>query len=120
MIKISRLCKSFFYSFKGIYKTWREEQNLQIQSLAALLVVFLGFYLGITLREWILLIFAIFLVFITELINSALERVSDVLKPRINGYVKEIKDIMAGAVMLASILALIIGLLIFLPYFLNY
>lgn len=117
MIKIRRLFKSFLYSFKGIYKSWREEQNLQIQSLAALVAVFLGLYFKISLLEWSLLFFSIFLVFITELINSAVERVSDVLKPRINGYVKEIKDIMAGAVMLASLLALIIGLLIFLPHF---
>ncbi len=90
---------------------------MQIQTLAALVAVFLGFYLGISLLEWSLLVLVILIVFITELINSALERVTDVLKPRINGYVREIKDIMAGAVMLASLLALIVGLLIFLPRF---
>lgn len=119
MIRLSRLGKSFSYAFKGIFKSWREEQNLQIQTLAALIVIGLGFYLGISLLEWSLLALVILIVFIAELINSALERVTDVLKPRINGYVREIKDIMAGAVMIASLLAIIIGLLIFLPYFLS-
>ena len=54
-----------------------------------------------------------------ELVNSAVERVTDVLKPRINTYVKEIKDIMAAAVMLSSFTAIIIGLIIFIPYLLN-
>ena len=60
---------------------------------------------------------AIGLVILMEIVNSAVERVTDVLKPRINGYVKEIKDIMAAAVMLASLVALIIGVIIFWPYF---
>jgi diacylglycerol kinase len=51
-----------------------------------------------------------------ELANSAVERVADILKPRIHDYVKEIKDIMAAAVFLASMSAVVIGLIIFLPY----
>lgn len=113
---MKRLIKSFVYAFRGLTKTWREEQNLQVQSLAAVLVIALGLYLNITLSEWILLIFVIGLVLLAELVNSAVERITDVLKPRINGYVREIKDIMAGAVMLTSVLAVIVGAMIFLPY----
>ncbi len=51
-----------------------------------------------------------------EITNSAVERITDVLKPRINGYVKEIKDIMAAGVMMASIIAVVIGIFIFWPY----
>ncbi|MCD4694155.1 diacylglycerol kinase family protein [bacterium] len=116
MIKISRLIKSFRYSIKGLIKTWREEQNLQIQSIIALLVLFLAFYFRITSIEWALLIFSISLVLTVELINSAVERITDILKPRINGYVKEIKDIMAGAVLLISIMSVVVGFLIFFPY----
>ncbi|HMB65812.1 MAG TPA: diacylglycerol kinase family protein [Patescibacteria group bacterium] len=114
---MKRLIKSFLYAFKGLSKTWREEKNLQVQSLAALLILVLAFYLRISSGEWLAVIFAIALVLTMEMINSAVERITDVLKPRINGYVKEIKDIMAGAVMLASVTALIIGLIVFLPYF---
>lgn len=116
MLKISRLLQSIRYSFRGLWKSFKEEQNLRIQVFAAIVVVGLGIYFRITLIEWSLLVLSIGFVFIAELLNSAIERVSDVLKPRINGYVKEIKDIMAGTVMLASIIAIVVGLLVFLPY----
>jgi diacylglycerol kinase len=63
-----------------------------------------------------MIIFAIGLVIIAELVNSAVERITDVLKPRINGYVKEIKDIMAAAVFVSALIAVIVGLIIFVPY----
>ena len=63
------------------------------------------------------LIFVIGLVILMEIANSAIERVTDVLKPRIHDYVKEIKDITAAGVMVASFIALIIGAIIFWPYF---
>lgn len=115
---MKRLIKSFIYAFRGISRTWREEQNLQVQSLAAVVMILLGWYVGITPLEWVLLVFVIGLVLLAELANSAVERITDVLKPRINGYVREIKDIMAGAVMLTSIVAIVAGAIIFLPYFL--
>ena len=118
MIRIKRLAKSFIYAFRGFFKTIREEQNLKIQVIVSFLVISLGWYFKISQFEWIILVIVIGLVILTEIFNSAIERVTDVLKPRINGYVKEIKDIMAAAVMLASIMAVIVGLIIFLPYIL--
>ena len=120
MIKIKRIIKSFQYAFKGLVKTYKEEQNLKIQSIAGLGALVLAFIFKIERLEWAFLIFVIGLVILMELANSAVERVTDVLKPRINGYVKEIKDIMAAAVMIASIIAVIIGIMIFWPYFLDY
>ncbi|MDD5072094.1 MAG: diacylglycerol kinase family protein [Patescibacteria group bacterium] len=119
MVKIKRLYKSFAYAFRGLGKTLKEEQNLQIQSLAALLVILLGWYFKIASWEWVVLILISVLVLLMELVNSAVERITDVLKPRLDSYVKEIKDIMAAAVMLASIMAVIVGLIIFLPYFVD-
>ncbi len=116
MIRIKRLCKSFSYAFRGLFKTLREEQNLQIQSLVAFVVLASGWYLKIEKGEWLILILVIGLVILMELINSAVERVTDILKPRLDNYVKEIKDIMAAVVMFASIMAVIVGLIIFMPY----
>lgn len=116
MIRISRLFKSFGYAFKGLFKTFREEQNFQIHSSAGLLIIFLGLFLNIKSQEWVMLILVICLVLIAEIANSAVERITDVLKPRINSYVKEIKDIMAAAVLLSSLAAVIVGLIIFWPY----
>ncbi|MFC1678105.1 diacylglycerol kinase [Patescibacteria group bacterium] len=116
MIRIQRLFKSFKYALKGLIKTFKEEQNLQIQSTIGALVLLAAWYFGVSRTEWIVLVFIIGVVVLMELANSAVERITDVLKPRINGYVKEIKDIMAAAVMLASIISVIIGLIIFWPY----
>ena len=119
MISIKRLFKSFRYAIKGMAKTLREEQNLHIQFIVAIFVVVLGAYFSLTGMEWIALILVIGLVIIMEVVNSAIERVTDVLKPRLNTYVKEIKDIMAAAVMLASIMAVLVGLIVFIPYVSN-
>lgn len=116
MIRAKRLLKSFTYAFRGLFKTLREEQNLQIQSIVGLVVIILGWYFRIEVEEWLILILVIGLVILMEIINSAIERITDVLKPRLDNYVKEIKDIMAAAVMLASVIAVTVGLIIFLPY----
>jgi len=119
MIKFRRLFKSFRYAIKGFVKIFKEEQNLQIQSLAGVIALFLSWYYQITKNELIIVILLIGLVVLMEIINSAIERVTDILKPRINVFVMEIKDIMAAAVMLASLISIIIGLIIFVPYILK-
>lgn len=119
MIKIKRLIKSFKYAIKGLIKIFEEEQNLKVQSLIGFSAVFLAIFFRISRLEWIVLILIIGLVILMEIINSAVERVADILKPRIDTYVKEIKDITASAVMLASIISIIIGGIIFWPYIFN-
>ncbi len=111
-----RLLKSFIYAFRGLKKAFCEEQNLRVQAIIGIITTIAGFILKIKPLEWCLLIFAVFLVILMEMLNSAVERMADVLKPRIHEYVKEIKDIMAAAVLLSGILAIIIGLIIFIPY----
>ena len=115
-IKIKRLFKSFSYAFRGLFKIFREEQNLRIQTAVAVLV-FLGAYLlRISRFEWLILILSVSLVILMEVINSVVERIVDVLKLRVDHYAKEIKDIAAAAVMVASLFAVIIGAIIFSPY----
>lgn len=116
MVRVKRLYKSFVYAFRGLRKTFKEEQNLQIQSFFAFIALILAIILHISKIEWIFIILAIGLVMLMELINSAVERVTDVLQPRIHDYVKEIKDIMAAVVLFSSIIAFIIGLIIFIPH----
>jgi len=116
MIRLNRLFKSYSYAVKGLFKTFREEQNLKIQTLASLVVLILGIYFSISRTEWIVLTLVICLVLTAEITNSAVERITDVLKPRINTYVKEIKDIMAAAVLMSSVAAVIVGVIIFWPY----
>jgi len=116
MIKAKRLIKSFRYAIKGLSKIFYEEQNLRVQSFFGLFALLLAYYFKITQIEWIVLILTISLVVLMEIINSAVERVADILKPRIDEYVKEIKDITAAAVMFASVVSVIIGIIIFSKY----
>jgi undecaprenol kinase len=116
MFRLNRLLKSFKYAVRGFAKTWKEEQNLQIQSLAGTVVFIFAAYFHVSRQEWILLVLIVGLVILMELANSAVERITDVLKPRLNVYVKEIKDITAAAVMVSSLAALIVGILIFWPH----
>lgn len=120
MIKIKRLLKSFIYAVKGLRKVFREEQNLRLQTAFGMIAVFFAWFFRVSPLEWIAVVFAVGLVIIMEILNSAVERVSDVLKPRINSYVKEIKDIMAAAVMFASFIAVIVGLIVFWPHIIAY
>lgn len=119
MLSIRRLLKSFHYASRGIGIAWQYEQSFRIQTLAALVVVFLIFWLAVPLWQAVALLLLIILVLTLELINSILERFVDVFKPRIHPMVQEIKDLMAGAVLIASVGALIVGFLIFAPYFMG-
>ncbi len=119
MIRIKRLFKSFKYAINGLIKIFKEEQNLRIQFFLGLIVLILAFFYKIEKTELLLIVFSIGLVLLMETINSAVERVADLLRPRINIYIKEIKDITAAAVMIASIISLIIGITIFWPYLLK-
>lgn len=119
MFKIKRLFKSFQYAVKGLFLVMRDEQNFRVHIVFAVLALGAAWFYRITQTELIIVILLISQVMLMEVINSAIERVTDVLKPRINDFVMEIKDIMAAAVMLSSIVAIIVGLIIFIPYLLG-
>jgi diacylglycerol kinase len=116
MFKLKRLIKSFQYAFRGLRHALRWEQSLQVQLIISLVVIFLMFYFPTRRLEKVALVLVIMGVLTLELINTIFERLSDVLKPRIHDYIRDIKDIMAAAVLVASIGALIIGILILGPY----
>lgn len=114
---MEHLTKSFFYALKGILFTLRHERNFQVECAAGGVVLLLMLWLPLTGVERAVLFLTIALVLALELINTALERVMDILKPRVHPYARVIKDVMAGAVLLASLAALVIGTCIFFPYF---
>jgi diacylglycerol kinase len=111
--------KSFQYAFKGVAVFFQTQTNAIIHFLAAFLVVLLGFLFQITWYEWALLIFAIGLVFSMEVMNTAIEFLTDLVSPNPNEKAGKVKDIAAGAVLLAAITALLIGIIVFLPKFLR-
>ncbi len=107
--------KSFKYAFNGIKILILKEHNSRIHLFAAIVVMVAGFYFRISKMEWIALVIAISMVVTVEIFNSMIERTCDIISPERRESVKEIKDMGAGAVLIASVFALVIGLIIFLP-----
>lgn len=114
--ELRTLRQSTTYAWRGIVYVFRNEQNFRIQIVIGLLVLLLGFVFRVSKLEAVALIFVITAVLVMEVLNTVLERFIDVVKPRLNSYAGVIKDMMAGAVMLTAIGAIIVGLVILLPY----
>ena len=95
------------------------EHNSRIHSFAAIAAIILGFLMKIDLIEWCLLIIAIGMVFITELLNSSLESIADSIKPEWNDMIGKAKDYSAAAVLIAAIISLLVGVIIFVPKLLD-
>ena len=107
--------KSFSYAFNGLKIALKEEHNARIHVIAALCVVALSIFFNINIYEWIAVIFAIGLVFVMELINSAIENTADFISLEKDETIKKIKDLSSAAVLISATVALIIGLIIFVP-----
>ncbi len=116
---MKHLVRSFAHAIKGILFTLRSERNFQVEVAMAGVVFFLMFLLPLSHFENIVLVIAIMLVLAFELVNTAIERVMDILKPRVHPYARVVKDVMAGAVFVISFGALLLGVIIFFPYFLG-
>ena len=115
------LIKSIRFALSGIVKVIRNERNMKIHLFAALLVTFFGLIVGINKLEWLVLILLFFVMFAVETVNSSIETICNLLVEKLHlNYeeTKEIRNISAGASMLIAIGAVIIGIVIFLPYFL--
>ena len=119
VFRISNTYRSFKDAFRGIVYAFRYELSFRIQSAAAILAILLACILPLRLYERIVIFLLICMVLVLELINSVIERVVDLFKPSIDQPAKFIKDIMAGAVFLAAIFSLVIGIVIFWPYFMS-
>ena len=116
---IAKRIKSFAFAFRGIFKAFRTEHNLWIQSSIAIVVIIFGFYFQIPSNEWILVIIAIGMVLMAELFNTAIESLVDLVSPEYDEMAGFAKDVAAGAVLVAAIAAAVIGAIIFTPYLLS-
>ena len=108
--------RSVSHAIDGFTYAIRRERNFQIELVIAAIVIILIFALDVKSWEAIVLILMIMWVLVAELTNTVLERVVDILKPRIHPYARLIKDLMAAVVMISAIVAIAIGVIIFYPY----
>lgn len=113
----TKLIFSFKYASEGIITTIKEERNMFIHFLIAIIVVITGIYVRLSLNEWFICLLLFALVFSLELINTAIENTVDLVATKKNKKAKMAKDAAAGAVLIAAIFASIIGIIIFLPKF---
>ncbi|MEI8060323.1 MAG: diacylglycerol kinase family protein [Ferruginibacter sp.] len=113
--RISDRVKSFGYAFEGIVIFFRTQHNAWIHLLATVFVIITGFFLKINASEWCWITSAIIIVIITEMLNTAIEFMCDTFTLDNHPQIKKIKDIAAGAVLIAALGALVIGCLILIP-----
>ncbi|AZB43667.1 diacylglycerol kinase family protein [Bacillus sp. FJAT-42376] len=118
--ELKRLLKSFAFAWAGIKDVYRRERNFQIHCFAMVLAAAAGFILQITVSEWYLIIGSIGAVLSLELMNTAIERTVDLAVSEYHPLAKAAKDAAAGAVFIAALAALILGLLIFVPKLINF
>jgi diacylglycerol kinase (ATP) len=108
---------SVWHAARGVALMARTQHNARIHLAATLLVVALGWWLRITATDWRWLVLAIVLVWAAEAMNTAFEYLCNVVSPEFSPVVRNAKDIGAGAVLICSVGAAVLGVLVFLPYF---
>lgn len=119
MVEFYRLMKSFRHALRGVRVVFSSEQSFRIQFYIALCVLLLAIFFRVSLLELMILLFLVGAVLSLELINSIFERMIDAFKPRIHPVVRDIKDVMAGTVLIASLISVAVGVIIFYPYLLE-
>lgn len=112
--------KSFRHAIDGVIHTIKNEANFRIHLVLMTVTVCFGLYFGITMTEWLFIIVISSMVLFAELINTAVENTLDWLEPGHHDVVKIVKDVCAGAVLVTAVGALIMGIIIFTPYFIEW
>ncbi len=112
---IRRVRQKIFYSMIGLWVTIKEEKSLWAHFVISAIVVGLGFYVKLDSSKWAIMITALSLIMGFEVSNTAMEALVDMVSFQYNLKVKKIKDIAAGATLIVTLGAIIVGLIIFIP-----
>ena len=108
--------RSVRYAMSGLIYVLRSQHNARVHLGITLAVIAAGYWFGLNRAEWLWMALAIALVWIAEVMNTGFEYLCDVVSPEFSKSVEKAKDIAAGAVLIASVFALITGVIVFLPY----
>ena len=106
---------SFRFAFAGLWYTLRTQRNTRIQLAIAVAVVALGLWLGLSCIQWAALTLTIGFVLVSEMLNTVTETLVDLVSPGYHPLAKVVKDITAGAVLVAAITSVVVGLLVLGP-----
>lgn len=111
-----KFINSFSYAMNGIKASLHKQVNLKVQLASASLVLAVGFYFNITATEWCIILLVIALVLCLEMVNTAIESLVDLVTTEWKPLAGKVKDIAAGAVLVASFFSLFIGVIVFGKY----
>lgn len=114
------LLSSFSYAIAGIRTAIIQERNIRIHLSISLIVIIFGFFFSISALEWIIILLSIGGMISLEIMNSAIERLVDLVTLDFHPLAKQAKDLAAGAVFSFAIISVIIGIIIFGPYLLRF
>jgi len=114
-MKNRKLSDSFRNAFRGLGQAFVRERNMRIHTAAAVLCIMLGVVCRLDPVSWAVLFIAIGLVVVAELFNTAIEKFMDMITTEYSPKAGTVKDIAAGAVLVAAIVAVILGILVFAP-----
>jgi diacylglycerol kinase (ATP) len=112
---MKKFIRSFGYAFNGIRIAALTQLNFRVHLVATVLAIVMGFALHISVNEWQWIMLCIALVLITEMLNTAIEFLVNLVSPQYNELAGKVKDVSAGAVLVSAIFALLTGAIIFLP-----
>ena len=110
--------RSFRFAGEGISSFILKEQNAMLHFMATVAVITLGVLTGLSLGEWTAILLSVGLVWVAEMFNTCIEKLIDFIAPGYHQQIKFIKDVAAGAVLVAALIAFAIGLIVFIPHLL--
>lgn len=117
---MSKFLHSFVYATQGILYALRTQRNMKIHVITLSLVIIFGVYFSLSSGEWLAIILVSGLVISLEIVNTAIENICDLLKEKLKlefHHTTHARDLAAGTVLFSAIIALIVGLIIFVPKF---
>ncbi len=117
---LRRRAASFGHAFRGVGAALRSELHLRFHALATVVVVGLGLHYRLARLEWALVAVAVASVWAAELVNTAIEALTDLASPNYHPLAGKAKDVAAGAVLLAALGALVVGALVFGPHIFSF
>ncbi len=112
---VVKRARSFTHAWRGLCIMVKTQHNAWLHVLAALVAIALGVYFSISTTEWFALIISIGVVLVAEAFNTAIEVDINLTSPEYHPFARDTKDIAAGAVLISALMALTVGLMIFLP-----
>ena len=112
--------KSFAFAWNGIKICFTGELNFKVHILLAAVAVLFGILFNVSINEWIIILFCIAFVLAMEMLNTAIEHLSDIVHHDKHPGIKKVKDIAAGAVLVSAIFSLVTGPIIFVPKIILY